>query len=145
MAIIVKELTVNAPPSKVWALVEDPSLWPTWFTPIRALEERVNGPIREGLEFHFTMGRLGGAKMKVKEVVPNQRVRWNGGPPMAHMMGMTMRGTLELRPFDSGSTRVTLRMVTPMMMAPMMKMMSGLNAKEEIDKSIKELKRQAEK
>jgi hypothetical protein len=63
---------------------------------------------------------------------------------MMHMMGMPMRGTLVLNQHDGG-TRVSLRMVTPMMMAPMMGMMSGLKPKEEMDKTIQAIKRQAEK
>lgn len=92
----------------------------------------------------MTLGRIGGAKIKVTQVVTNRGVRFNAGPGMMHMMGMPMRGTLVLHQEDGG-TRVELRMVTPMMMAPMMGMMSGLKPKEEMDKTIQEIKRQAEK
>ena len=145
MAVINKEIVVNVPPEKIWStLIEDPNRWTEWLTPIRALEEKVTGAVREGLEFHIQMGKMGGAKVKVKEVVPNRLLRWNGGPPMAHIMGMAMRGTLEFRR-TNGATHVSLRMVTPMMMAPMMGMMSGLKPREEMEKTIQQIKRLSEK
>ena len=145
MAVIKKETFVNAPADKVWAtLINDPNRWDEWLTPVRALEERVTGSVREGLEFHITLGKIGGAKIKVVEAVPGRLLRWNAGPGMMHMMGMPMRGTLELEPRD-GSTHVFLKMVTPMMMAPMMGMMSGLNPNEEMTKTIERIKRESEK
>lgn len=144
MAVINKEIVVDATPEKIWGLIQDPNRWSEWLTPIKALEEKVSGTVRERLEFHIQLGNMGGVKVKVKEAVPNRLLRWNAGPPMAHMMGMTMRGTLELRRAN-GTTHVSLRMVTPMMMAPMMRMMSGIDPREEMEKTIRQIKRLAEK
>lgn len=145
MAVIKRETVVNAPPEKIWStLIEDPNRWTEWLTPIRALEERVTGSIREGLEFHIQLGKIGGAKVKVIEAAPGRLLRWNAGPGMMHMMGMPMRGTLEFQR-RNGATYVYLKMVTPMMMAPMMGMMSGINPKEEMDKTIERIKRLSEK
>lgn len=144
MAVIEKETTVNGSCEKIWAdLIQDPNQWDQWMTPIRGIEEHVNGPVRGGLDFHVQLGNIGGAKIKVVEATPCRLLRWNAGPAMAHMMGMPMRGTLELRQLGTG-TRVIMRMVTPMMMAPMMRMMSGLNSEEEVGKTIQRIKLRAE-
>ena len=139
MAIIKRETLVKAPVDTIWdKLISDPNRWGDWLTPIRSLEERVNGSIRKGLEFNVRLGKMG-AKVRVTEVVPGRRLRWKVGPGMMLMMGMGMRGTLEFQP-RNGSTHVHLRMVTPMMMAPMMGMMSGLKPKEEMTKTIELIK-----
>ncbi len=144
MAVIEKEISVNAPCDKIWRdLVQDPNRWGEWLTPLRGIEEHVDGAVRAGLEFHVQLGKIGGAKIKVVEATPGNLLRWNAGPPMAHMMGMAMRGRLELRQ-RGAATQVTLKMVTPMMMAPMMKMMSGLNSGEEVTKTMQQIKLRAE-
>ncbi len=140
MAIINKERTLNAPAEKVWStLIDDPNQWPEWLTPIRSLEEKSSGKVRKGTQISVRLGSLGGAKVKVTEVVPNKRLRWKAGPAMMLMMGMGMKGTLDFQQ-QGDSTRVRLRMVTPMMMAPMMKMMTGLNAADEMEKTITKIK-----
>ena len=140
MAIITRETTVNASPETIWAgLIDDPNKWGDWLTPIRGVEERVGGLVEEGLEFDIRLGKIG-AKIRVTEADRGRRLRWKAGPGMMLMMGMAMRGTLELQSHN-GSTRVLLRMVTPMMMAPMMQMMSGLNSKEEMTATIERIGR----
>ncbi|MFQ5933427.1 MAG: SRPBCC family protein [Dehalococcoidia bacterium] len=139
MAIIKRETTVKASADSVWiSLIDDPNRWGEWLTPIRGVEERVEEPVREGLEFHVQLGKLS-AKVKVTEAVPGSRLRWKAGPGMMMAMGMSMRGTLEFQPVN-GATHVFLRMVTPMMMGPMMRMMSGLNPKEEMTKTIERIR-----
>ncbi|MEE9248021.1 MAG: SRPBCC family protein [Dehalococcoidia bacterium] len=143
MAVIKRETTVKAPSDDVWAnLIHDPNRWGEWLTPIRGVEERVRESVREGLEFQVLIGKLSG-KIKITEAVPGRKLRWKAGPGMMMAMGMSMRGTLEFQPVN-GSTHVFLKMVTPMMMGPMMKMMSGLNTKEEMTKTIGMIKRLSE-
>lgn len=143
MAIIKRETTVSASPDKVWAkLINDPNGWPQWLTPVRSVEEKVAGSVREGLEFDVKLGKLGG-KIKVTEATAGKRLQWKAGPAMMVAMGMAMRGTLDFET-KNGGTRVFLRMVTPMMMAPMMGMMSGLNSTEEMTKTIDRIKRLSE-
>lgn len=139
MAIIKRETTVSATPDAVWTkLIEDPNTWPEWLTPVRQLEERASGPVRKGTEFNVLLGKLGG-KIKVTEAVRGARLRWKAGPAMMLAMGMGMQGELTLQRGDGG-TRVSLRMVTPMMMAPMMKMMSGLDPSYEMTQTINRIK-----
>lgn len=144
MPTVKKDIWVDAQPEKIWSrLISDPNRWDHWLTPIRGYEERVTGEVAKGLEFHVQIGKIGGAKIKVVEAVPARRLRWNAGPAMAHMMRMPMRGTLELEP-QGQRTHATLKMKTPMMMVPMMKMLSGINAKREMEDSISRIKSESE-
>lgn len=143
MATVNRETTIRASADKIWSLFEDPSRWPEWFTPLRGLEERVTGSIREGSEFSGRLGKLSG-KIRVLEAKSGRRLRWKAGPAMMLAMGMGMKGTLELQS-NGNSTRVVLKHKTPMMMGPMMKMMSGLNPKDEMTRTISRIKELSER
>ena len=144
MTIITRQVTVNASPEAIWdKLIDDPNQWLEWLTPIRQFEESVSGPVRDGLELPVQIGNLGGAKLKVTEAVRGRRLRWKVGPSMMLMMGMGMKGTLEFHSQDN-ATEVSLRMVTPMMMAPMMGLMTGIKPAEEMTKTIAKIKAVAE-
>ena len=144
MAIIKKQTTVAKSPDELWnELFSDPNGWGQWLTPIQGIEEEVKGPARGGLSFGARVGKLS-AKLKVTEASPGKLLRWKAGPPMLLLMGSGMRGQLELRP-SNGGTRVDLRMVTPLMLGPMMKMMTGLNSNEEMTKTIGRIKELGDK
>lgn len=139
MAIIRKETTVSASPSELWAkIIEDPNVWPDWLTPVRGLDEVVSGKVRAGLSFSARVGKLS-AKIKVRKVSRNKEIQWSGGPGMMLAMGTGMKGKLVFTPSGEG-TKVNLTMVTPLMLAPMMKMMTGLNTPEEMTKTIAKIK-----
>lgn len=139
MAIIRKETTVSASPSELWAkIIEDPNVWPDWLTPVRGLDEVVSGKVRAGLSFSARVGKLS-AKIKVRKVSRNKEIQWSGGPGMMLAMGTGMKGKLVFTPSGEG-TKVSLTMVTPLMLAPMMKMMTGLNTPEEMTKTIAKIK-----
>jgi hypothetical protein len=139
MATIRKETTVSASPNDLWGkLIDDPNTWPDWLTPLRGLDETVSGNVRAGLSFSARVGKLS-AKIKVRTVKPGRELQWSGGPSMMLAMGSGMRGKLEFTPAGEG-TKVNLTMVTPMMFAPMMKMMTGLNTGDEMTKTIGKIK-----
>ncbi len=140
MATIRKETTVSASPNDLWSkLIDDPNTWPEWLTPLRGLDETVSGKVRAGLSFSARVGKLS-AKIKVRTVKPGRELQWSGGPGMMLAMGSGMKGKLEFTPAGEG-TKVNLTMVTPMMFAPMMKMMTGLNTGEEMTKTIANIKK----
>ena len=139
MAIIRKETTVTASPNDLWSkIIDDPNQWPDWLTPLRGLDETVSGSARAGLSFSARLGKLS-AKMKVRTVKPGNELQWSVGPPMLLMMGSGIRGKLEFTPAGEG-TKVNLTLVTPMMLGPMMKMMTGLKAADEMTKTIDKIK-----
>lgn len=145
MATIQREATVRATGDSIWSgLIEDPNRWPDWLTPVRSLEERVSGPLRKGSEFGIKLGKVSG-KIRITDASKGQRLQWRAGPPMMLAMGMGMKGTLEFKPAGNGATHVVLKMKTPSMMGPMMKMMSGLNPKDEMTKTIGRIKELSER
>ena len=144
MAIIRRETVVSKSANDLWdALISDPNIWPDWLTPLRGLDETVTGSVRAGLSFSVRLGKIS-AKLKVRKASPGKELQWSGGPPMLLMMGSGMRGKLEFTPAGEG-TKVNLTMVTPMMFAPMMKMMTGLNTGDEMTKTIGKIKELGER
>ena len=140
MAIIKRETTVSAAPNDLWAkLIDDVNTWPEWLGPLRGLDETVDGKVRAGLSFSARVGKLS-AKVKIRKVLPGRELQWSGGPPMLLAMGTGMRGKLEFTQAGEG-TKVNLTMVTPMMLAPMMKMMTGLNVGDEMTNTIANIKK----
>ena len=140
MATVKRDTTVKATGTEIWgSLIEDPNNWPSWLTPLRGLEEKAESPVRAGTGFGARIGNLSG-KIKVTEATSGQKLRWKAGPGPLLAMGMGMKGTLEFHPTGNGSTHVHLTMKSPPMMAPMMKMMTGLNPKDEMTKTIGRIK-----
>ncbi len=145
MATISRETTVHASADAIWSsLFEDPNRWPDWLTPIRGLEEKASGPVRAGTELSVRLGNMGG-KIRVIEATRGQRLRWKAGPSMLLAMGTGMKGSLEFQRAANGSTRAVLKMKSPMMLGPMMRMMSGLNLKDEMTKTINRIKELGER
>ncbi len=140
MATIKREATVNTTGNEIWSsLIQDPNTWPTWLTPLRGLEEKAQSPVRAGARFGARIGNLSG-KIRVVEATTGQKLRWKAGPGPLLAMGMGMKGTLEFHPSGNGSTHVHLTMKSPPMMGPIMKMMTGLNPKDEMTKTIGRIK-----
>jgi hypothetical protein len=143
MAIIKREATVSVNSKDLWEkLINDPNIWPDWLTPLRGFDESPSGEAKAGSSYSARVGNMS-AKIKVKEATRGKKLRWSAGPPMMLAMGTGMRGTLEFTP-KGDSTKVNLTMVTPMMFAPMMKMMTGLNTGDEMTKTIGKIKEVAE-
>ena len=140
MAVIKRETMVSASPNDLWAkLIDDPNQWPEWLAPLRGLDETVDGRVRSGLSFSARLGKLS-AKLKVGRVLPGREVQWSGGPSMLLAMGSGMKGKLEFTQAGEG-TKVNLTMVTPMLLTPMLKMMSGLDPSDEMTKTIENIKK----
>ena len=147
MSKITKQTTVHATPEQVWAkLIEDPNHWGDWLTPVRKLVAPVHGTVAAGLEFPVLLGKLSG-KIVVTEATTARQLRWKAGPAMMLAMGMSMKGTLQLTPDGSGGSRVNLEMRSPMgpMGSMMMRMMAGLDSKEEMTRTIGRVKALAER
>lgn len=140
MATVKRETTVQTTGTEIWtSLIRDPNDWPTWLTPLRGLEEKVAPPVQAGTRFGAKIGNVSG-KIRVTEATSGQKLRWKAGPGPLLAMGMGMKGTLEFHPSSNGSTHVHLTMKSPPMMGPMMKMMTGLDPKDEMTKTIGRIK-----
>jgi uncharacterized membrane protein len=65
------EITINAPPEKVWSLLTDVQNWPKWQREITRAE--ISGPLASGTVFSWS---IGGASVKSK-------IAWTGTAYMA--------------------------------------------------------------
>lgn len=143
MATIRRATVVKGDGRQLWKqLIADPNGWPTWLTPLKGLEETAKSPVEAGSSFGARIGNVSG-KIKVVEANEGEVLRWKAGPGPLLAMGMSMRGTLEFTGKE-GDTNVALTMKSPPMMGPMMRMMTGLNPKDEMTHTIKRIKELAE-
>lgn len=135
---------INASPDKVWEVISDGKRLPDWLTPIRGVDTvEPQGPLAAGTQVEATIGNLGGAKLKFKEAEKGRKLRWTAGPFMAYMMMMPMKIQVDLEP-RGDNTSVTITFKTAMMIAPLMKMMTGLNFGEEAPNTVQKLKQVVE-
>ena len=135
---------IAASPEKVWELVSDGNRLGSWLTPVRGVDTvEPAGPLAKGSEVEATVGNLGGAKLKFKEAETARTLYWSAGPFMLHMMHMPMTVRLELEPRGE-NTQATITYKTNPMVAPMMKMMVGLNFAEEAPATANKLKQAVE-
>jgi len=94
---------IDAPPEKVFALVDDLERWPEWIPSIEAIEKLSEGPLREGSEIVVTAksGVRVRLPMTITEFVPGKRGVLKG----------KVLGTRMVRYYDfeaaGGGTRLT--------------------------------------
>ncbi len=69
------EITVNAPPEKIWSLLTDIQNWPKWQHDIRVAE--ISGPIEEGTQFAWTTGGTS-IHSRIALVRPGEQFGWTG-------------------------------------------------------------------
>ena len=143
MPINEHSVQVNAPPSKVWSLISDADNLMNWLSPMKGLESSESGPITAGRRIKGQLGNANGATLKFKKVEVDHELAWDAGPGIAHMMMMPMRVSVSIEPAGEGST-VTARFKSAMMIAPMMKAMSGLDFSEEVVTTVNSIKQLAE-
>jgi hypothetical protein len=98
--------TIQAEPSRVWALLTDAPRYPDWNPAVDRIEGRiapgetinVHVPVSPGRTFPVT----------VTGFVPNQRMEWSGGLPAGLFKGVR---TFTLSPAADGGTRFTMEEV----------------------------------
>ena len=144
MGKYVSTVQINASTDKVWDLVSDGDRLGEWVSPIRGVDTvEPQGPLAAGSKVTATIGKLGGASLKFKEAERGHKLRWTAGPFMAYMMMMPMTVQLDLEPRPD-HTSATITFKTNPMIAPLMKMMTGLNFAEEAPATAQKLKQAAE-
>lgn len=106
-------IKINAEPATIWTYLGDGSTWTTWNSTIEKLE----GEIVEGQKVHLTVKIAPERvfKLKVAEVVPNERIVWKDGA--APMFSGQRTYTLEKQ--SDGSTVFRMTEVMGGIMAPM--------------------------
>ena len=134
------QIDIQAPADKVWGVITNGERLSDWLSPVSNVEGiEPAGPLAAGSKLEVTIGKIGGAKLNIKEAQRGRTLRWNAGPAMAHMMRMPMKIELDLQPRGE-TTTATITFKTNPMIAPLMKMMTGLNFKEEAPNTVQKLK-----
>ena len=122
---------INASTDKVWGVVSNGDRLGDWLSPIRGVDSvEPAGPLAAGSKVTATIGNLGGASLKFKEAEAGRTLRWTAGPMMAYMMMMPMKAELNLEARGE-QTAATITITSNPMIAPIMKMMTGLNFADE--------------
>jgi carbon monoxide dehydrogenase subunit G len=135
---------INASTDKVWELVTNGERIGDWLSPIRGVDSvEPSGPLAAGSRMTATIGNLGGASLKFKEAEKGRTLRWTAGPFMAYMMMMPMKVELDLEA-RGDQTAATITFKTNPMIAPLMKMMTGLNFGDEAVSTGQKLKAASE-
>ena len=72
------EITIEAPPERVWAILTDIDRWPEWQPDVS--QAKLEGPLASGSRFRW---RASGLKIvsTLREVEPPHRVSWEGKAP----------------------------------------------------------------
>ena len=134
---------INASPEKVWDVVTDGHRLSEWLAPVRGVDAvEPDGPLAPGSQLEVTLGKVGGAKIKIKEAEHARRLRWSAGPFMAHMLRMPMGVELLLEP-SGDATQATITFKANPMTAPLMRRMTGLNFGEAAPGTMQKLKQVA--
>lgn len=131
---------ISASPEKVWEIVVNGDRMADWLSAVGNVEKvEPSGPLAKGSKMEVSIGKVGGAKINIKEATPGRTLRWSAGPFLAHMMRMPMGVQLDLEG-QGDATDVTITFKTNPMMAPIMKMMTGLNFSDEAPATMRDLK-----
>ena len=94
---------IDAPPEKVWALVNELEEWPQWISSIKRIEKLSEGPLGEGSQIRVTAKATITVSllMTITEFVPGQRAVLQG-----KRLGTKMTRYYTFEPVNGG-TRLT--------------------------------------
>lgn len=134
---------VQAKPEEVWALISDGSRLPEWLSPVKAIEGKAPSPLSPGTDLKAVIGRVPGARLKVTEATPKRRLSGNAGPAVAHMMGMPIVMSVDLEGKEE-ATQVTFSIQANPVVAPMIKMTTGLDFEAECSRTTQSIKQAVE-
>lgn len=137
-------IEIDANPEAVWGVVSDASRLTDWRSPVKQVEGLdPAGPLAAGSKLDVALGNVGGARISIKEAQRARKLRWHGGPFMAHMMRMPMKVELTLEP-NGDHTNASITFKSNPMIAPLMRKMSGLDFSDEAPATVQALKRVVE-
>jgi hypothetical protein len=98
-----REIEVEAPPERVWAVVRDFAAYPEW----NPFIQRISGELREGARLEVRIEPPGGRAMTFKPVVraveANRELRWLGRLLAPGIFDGEHR--LRIEPLESGRSR----------------------------------------
>lgn len=105
---------IDAPATKVWALLTDLAAWPNWNTTV----PRVEGTVALGnkVTVYSTASPGRAFPVKVAEISPPNKMVWSGGMPLGLFVGRRTYSLAELAP---GKTTFTMSEEFSGLLAPL--------------------------
>lgn len=74
-AVATHELLINAPAQKVWNLVAEIDLWPSWNQAVKSA--KLNGAFEVGTTFNWKSGGIS-ISSTLQEIQPTKKIVWTG-------------------------------------------------------------------
>lgn len=90
---------IEASPERVWAVMSEVLLMPTWTTSMTSVELEPPGPLAVGSKARIVQPKLSPATWVVTEVVPGRSFTWT-----SKAMGSDVTASHTLTPTSSGAT-----------------------------------------
>jgi len=98
-------IDINAPPEKIWTLIDKLEQWPQWMPSIKKIERISKGPLTTGSQLSVT-AKISGLTvtllMTITEFIPERNVVMKG-----RTLGTNLIRFYNLEPLD-GKTKVTI-------------------------------------
>src|SRR5680860_189881 len=91
-------VTIAAPPERVWAMVVDVERWPERIPTVDAVERLDTGPLVVGARTRLQQPRLPTAVWTVTELAEGSSYTWKSGSP-----GVTVTAAHVVEPYPDGS------------------------------------------
>jgi len=97
-------VVIDAPPEKVFSLVDNLEEWPQWIPSIKRIEKLSDGPLKEGSQIRVTAksGVTVKLLMTITEFVPGQR-----GVMQGKVLGVRMTRYYMFESVEGGRTKLT--------------------------------------
>lgn len=98
------DISIDAPPERVWAVLVNVSRWPEWLPTVSAVEPLDAPPLALGARYRVLQPKLRPAIWTVTLLEPGQRFVWE-----SQSSGMRAIGDHRVAPGPAGRAEVTLR------------------------------------
>ena len=132
------DVTIAAPPERVWAVVVDVERWPERIPTVDAVERLDPGPLAVGSRFRLQQPRLPTAVWTVSELTDGSSFTWASRSP-----GVTVTASHVVEPHPDGS-RLSLAVTVSGPVSPLGWLMTRSLTKRYVETEAESVKRAAE-
>ena len=102
MTDFTRTIDIDAPPSRVWAIMTDIERWPDWTASVRSIQRLTPGPLAVGSRARIRQPKLAPALWQITSLEPERQFTW-----VTHGPGVFVTARHRIEPVADGS-RVTL-------------------------------------
>jgi uncharacterized membrane protein len=133
-----KTVSIDAPPDKVFAVLQDVERWPEWTATMVSVKRRESGPFVLGSTAEVRQPKLRPSVWQVTEIAEGRNFTWTTRSP-----GVRMKAGHRVEPDGSGS-RVILSFEMSGVMAPLVSGLYGRLIDEYVSTEAQGLKKRCE-